>query len=98
MQDYEKMPFEEERDAKELFEEDGDDSIPCVDSTPQDLEQIILGVELDTEELQGAKYDEAEFKKGLKEYSYIAGAYVALSNAGISMVEAMNYILNFKIL
>ena len=54
--------------------------------------QFYIPMELDN--LEGIKYDKKEFDKGVKDYSYVAGAISSLLNAGLSSTDALNYIIN----
>lgn len=51
-------------------------------------------IPMELENLKGIKYDKKEFDKGIKDYSYVAGAISSLLNAGLSSTDALNYIIN----
>ena len=58
---------------------------------PLDMNDI---VKIDDEEnyIPKIKYDKQEFVKGVKEFSYLAGAFTALRNASMSSSEALSII------
>lgn len=69
----------------------------------EELEALELGdlnlesqfyIPMELENLKGIKYDKKEFDKGVKDYSYVAGAISSLLNAGLSSTDALNYIIN----
>lgn len=69
---------------------DGDDNEPTYEETP--LPMSYEGIV--TEDLEGMiPYDIAKFEKGVKDYSYIAGAFTALRNSGMSEENAMKWLL-----
>ena len=59
---------------------------------PLDMNDI---VKIDDEEnyIPKIKYDKQEFVKGVKEFSYLAGAFTALRNASMSSSEALSCLL-----
>lgn len=48
---------------------------------------------LDEDENSLIQYDLEKFKKGIKDYSYISGAFTALRNAGMSETNIMSLLL-----
>jgi len=58
------------------------------------IEEIIPRVELDTEKLNDLELDINEFKRGIKDASFIAGQYSALRSVGLSEEFAYNIVLN----
>ncbi len=55
---------------------------------PLNLSEVV------TEDLEGLiPYDVAKFKKGVDDYSYIAGAFVALRNSGMSEANAISWLV-----
>lgn len=86
----------------EYVEKDTEESV--------DIEGIMLGEEEEAEEeeltisiiklplqtIDGIDLDQEEFKKGVKEYSNVAGAISALVSAGAMPSEALEFVLNYK--
>jgi len=56
-----------------------------------------VGITLDVSELENTKYLKKDFIKGINDYSYVAGAITAITNAGVSAQEALTYVLNMKL-
>lgn len=48
---------------------------------------------LDEDEQGLVTYDVEKFQKGVKDYSYVAGAFSALRNSGMSEQNVMNWLL-----
>lgn len=68
----------------------GEDDSPICEEMPipLDYEGIV------DEDLNGlVQYDVDKFKKGVKDYSYIAGAFTALRNSGMSEENVMRWLL-----
>lgn len=66
------------------FEESQFEEIPI----PMNFEGI-----LDEDERGLVQYDLDKFKKGIKDYSYISGAFTALRNAGMSETNVVSLLL-----
>lgn len=66
------------------FEEQGYDEIPI----PISFEGI-----LDEDQEPLITYDIEKYKKGVRDYSYIAGAFSALRNSGMSEENVMKWLL-----
>ena len=83
-------------DIYEGLEEVNDEELKGLelDGKTEGFENMIL---LPLEAINDVDIDSVEFRKGLKEYSYIAGAITAMTNAGASAVDALGYLLNVKI-
>lgn len=67
------------------------------DDTLNALEDIfsdLIGVGLDTSELEDIKIDKKEFEKGVKSVSKIAGMFSCLKNVGMDTDSAFSYIIN----
>ena len=65
---------------------------------PESDGSISIGVLIDTTNVKELTYSKKEFDRGLKEYSYAAGAFTALVNAGMPSTDAINYIMNMYVL
>jgi len=55
---------------------------------------IIPPFELNTDSISDAQFDEKEFKKGIKDISFICGQITGLINCGISPIEALGFVVN----
>lgn len=53
-------------------------------------------IEIDTEELNGLKLDDVEFKKGLVDVSRIAGQFIGLKGVGMTSSEALDVLVNMQ--
>lgn len=58
------------------------------------IDEIMPKVELNIEKLHNLELDVEEFKRGLKDASYIAGQYSALRSVGLGEDFAYNILLN----
>lgn len=58
------------------------------------IDEIMPKVELNTEKLNNLELDIDEFRRGLKDASYMAGQYSALRSVGLSEEFAYNVVLN----
>lgn len=81
---------EQELIAQYLESEYGNSTEPTYEEIPIPL-QLEGIVDEDNEGL--IPYDVDKFKKGVKDYSYIAGAFSALRNSGMSEQSVMNWLL-----
>ena len=59
-------------------------------------QEIVLEnfIEIDTDNLQYAEIDEHKFQEGINSASYACGVITALVNTGVSMEDAVAYLLN----
>jgi hypothetical protein len=73
-------------------------STPLLSETEVTGDQTIIffePFEISTENLaEDVEFDKDEFKRGLKEGSYVAGLFTALINSGIDLESATTFILN----
>ena len=65
-----------------------------------ELEAVINAVqlkvlEIDTDELSKTKYDKESFEKGVKDFSYYAGAIAALTNIGVNVSDALMFLKEY---
>jgi hypothetical protein len=78
----------EEQNKEQILEIDADQ-----------LEELMSGSEIDKLppfQMELEDYDLAEFKRGIKDTSYIAGVITALFNAGLGESSVLDYLLSTK--
>ena len=66
------------------------------ESTEQSGEISIINLPLET--IKGIDLDKDEFAKGVRDHSYVAGAISALVSCGVMPAEALEFVLNSKMI
>lgn len=79
--------------SEEENSEDGNVKTITMEESAEAME-IHGGIDIDIKNIEECVYDKDEFKRGLDEHSYVAGAITALSNAGVPYNFIMDYIIN----
>ena len=68
-----------------------------------DMEELTQGIEvpqgeyflpMDLDNLEGVKFDKKAFQKGISDISEVCGKICALTNVGVSMQDALSYMIN----
>lgn len=87
----------DDMNEEESGEEDNQTQLYNIEGQEGQGDILSIGVLLDTKTVQNKPIDEKAFVKGIKEYSYYAGAFSVLANAGIPAITAMNFILTLEL-
>lgn len=87
--------MENNKEQEELLAQYLDSGLDTEEEPIYDEIPIPLSFEglLDDDEQGVIPYDVDKFQKGVKDYSYIAGAFSALRNSGMSEQNVMNWLL-----
>lgn len=68
----------------------------CIDNP--DYEMVLDPIMIGTDNLDEVCFNKNEFQRGLDEISYVCGMLTGLMNIGLNSVDALNYLVNIKVL
>lgn len=90
--EYEELEYK--CDCDECEEEDIEQELFTKEELIEIIEEIKPKVMLNIESLNNLELDMDEFKRGIKESSYMCGQFIALTNVGMDKDMAYNVVLN----
>jgi hypothetical protein len=85
-------------DTEEDSEETEDTGLLDLSSLEGVSGECVMGIVLDVTTLEGSKLSKKDFVRGINDTSYDAGIITTLLNAGVKATDALNYVLNLKLI